>query len=136
MPSTIDAFFTLMKKMHYVKDVQPPWIFPILNGDKKIEGRCCKGVFQDMKPGDTVTWFNTLDTYQRIVCVITQVKRYPTFREYLIREGVDNCLPGLETHGNDTLERALAVYLRSPESPHGYFLPEQERRLWRVCCSL
>ena len=91
--------------------VSEPWFGYIKSGEKTIEGRKNKGDFKKMQPGDIVKWICSDDS---ILTEITGKRSYKTFKEYLETEGLNKCLPGVET-----IEAGVAIY-------HKYYTLEDE----------
>lgn len=99
----------------YERTVSEPWFSFIKMGTKKVEGRLNKGVFGDMKKGDTLEFVNYDFGFPRkITTKITSTKTYPTFRDYLTGEGIDVTLPTV-----DNIEDGVKVYYK-------YYKPKNE----------
>ena len=106
------------KRNVFTKNVSEPWFSLIKCQLKKVEGRLLKGDFFKMKKGDYVTWTNNdLGFSRSCKTMITSIHLYNNFQDYLTTEGMDKCLPGV-----DTLEEGLSVYYR-------YFSKTQEQSL-------
>ena len=99
--------------MHYTKKVSEPWFSLMKLGLKKCEGRLNKGDFSKMKKGDTITFSNEKRFFN---CVITSIHHYKTFETYLQKEGLEKCLPSI-----DTIEEGVGVY-------HKYYSKEDENK--------
>ncbi len=82
----------------------------IAEGRKKVEGRLYDEKRQAIRPGDTVIFEN------RLMCVVKDVRTYPSFREMLEREGLENVLPGV-----GSIEEGMKVYRR-------FYSEEKERK--------
>ena len=93
--------------------VSEPWFGYIKSGEKTIEGRKNKGDFKKMQPGDIVKWICSDDS---VLTEITGKRSYKTFKEYLETEGLNKCLPGIET-----IEAGVAIY-------HKYYTLEDEAK--------
>ncbi len=102
---------------NYTETLSEPWFTLILLGLKTVEGRKNKGRFKDMKIGDIVKWTNDDFMPRSVLTEITGKAEYPTFREYLEKEGLDKCLPGMEKFG---IDHGLSVYFK-------YFTKEEEK---------
>jgi ASC-1-like (ASCH) protein len=98
----------------YREHLSEPWFSLINLGLKTVEGRKNKGRFKDMKVGDIIEWFNEDFKHRSIKSIITGKSEYKTFEEYLTKEGLENCLPGIPT-----MEHGLSVYYK-------YFTKEDE----------
>lgn len=110
---------------NYTLNVSEPWFSLIKLGIKTVEGRLSKGKFKEMKPGDIIRWTNQefdfeRSFYSRIVSKI----QYTNFEEYLDREGLDKCLPGI-----DNLENGLSVYYK-------YYTKQNEKEYGVVAIKL
>ena len=66
-----------------------------------------------MQPGDIVKWICSDDS---VLTEITGKRSYKTFKEYLETEGLNKCLPGVET-----IEAGVAIY-------HKYYTLEDEAK--------
>jgi ASC-1-like (ASCH) protein len=65
---------------------------------KKCEGRLNKGDFYEMKKGDNIIFTNNdFEFLRSFCCKITSVHNYISFEEYLEKETLKNCLPGINT---------------------------------------
>lgn len=91
--------------MNYIEHLSEPWFTEIYEGRKTIEGRKNKGRFANMKIGDVIKWYNEDDGYKFCYCIIVNIKKYNTFRDLLIYEGLQNCLPMV----ND-IEIGVSIY--------------------------
>jgi ASC-1-like (ASCH) protein len=89
----------------YSEHVSDPWFSLIKLGLKSVEGRKNKGRFKDMKVGDIVEWKNADFGNRSVLTKIIEKNVYDTFEKYLLSEGLEKCLPGI-----DTLEQGLNVY--------------------------
>lgn len=69
--------------------IQEPWFKHIINGEKSIEGRLCKGKFQKLKVGN-ILCINGLVLYK-----VTAIRKYCLFEDMLQKEGIDRVLPGV-----------------------------------------
>ncbi len=95
----------------------------IAEGRKKVEGRLYDEKRQAIRPGDTVIFEN------RLMCVVKDVRTYPSFREMLEREGLENVLPGVKD-----IEEGVKVYRRfyseEREKKYGVAAIEVEPVAW------
>lgn len=114
---------TMENNKHIVR-VTEPWFSLILLGLKTVEGRKNRGLFKDMRIGDTVVWTNDSIMPRSVQTRITGKAVYPTFREYLETERLDKCLPGV-TEMND----GLSIYYK-------YFTKEEEKEFGVVAIRL
>lgn len=108
----------------YEYNVSEPWFTLILLGLKTVEGRKNKGRFKEMKIGDTIKWTNNDFKPRSVVTKITKKTYYSTFKEYLISEGLDKCLPGIPD-----MDTGLSVYFK-------YFTKEDEREFGVIAIGL
>ena len=104
-------------KPNYVESILEPWFSLILLGLKTVEGRRNKGKFKEIKVGDIIQWNNFNFKPRSVLTKITGKHIYPTFREYLEKEGLNKCLPGMEKFG---IEDGLSIYYK-------YFTKEDEK---------
>lgn len=99
----------------YYEHVSEPWFTLISLGLKTIEGRLNKGRFAGMTIGEIIEWHNEDFNPRTIRTRIIRKTIYPTFEEYLIKEKLNKCLPGIPN-----IEHGLGVYYK-------YFTKEQEQ---------
>ena len=99
----------------YKEHLSEPWFTLISLHLKTVEGRLNKSRFKQMKVGDIVKWYNEDFKERNIWTRIVEKIEYKTFEEYLKKEGLDKCLPGMPT-----LEHGLSVYYK-------YFTKEKEK---------
>ncbi|AYV82236.1 MAG: hypothetical protein Homavirus19_5 [Homavirus sp.] len=89
-----------------------PWFSLIKNGEKKVEGRLNKGLFERIGVGQQITFFN-MDriTKQKntFTCKVVDKKPYDTFEEMLEKEGLQNVLPDRSLK---TVQDGVNVYRR------------------------
>ena len=111
-------------KPTYVEHLSEPWFALIDLGLKTVEGRKNKGRFKDMKVGDIVKWENDDFKHRSVLTRITAKTEYKTFEEYLRTEGLDKCLPGM-----NTIAHGLSVYFK-------YFTKEDEEKYGVVAIRL
>lgn len=81
-------------------DVQEPYLSLIKSGKKKIEGRLGKDKYLLLQKGDLIK-------INDIEIEILRVTKYISFREMLIKEGVENTIPGAKD-----LNEAINVYYK------------------------
>ena len=108
----------------YVENVSEPWFTLISLGLKTIEGRKNKGRFEEMEVGDIIDWNNKDFNPRNVLTKITKKTVYNTFQEYLEKEGLQKCLPGI-----NTIEDGLSVYFK-------YFTEEDEKKYGVVAIGL
>ena len=98
----------------FSEHLSEPWFSLISLGLKTVEGRLNKGRFKDMQVNDIIEWHNEDFKERKILTKIVGKEEYKTFEEYLKKEGLDKCLPGIPT-----MEHGLSVYYK-------YFTKEKE----------
>lgn len=86
------------------------YIHLIRSGAKTVEGRCAVPLYTKIKAGDVVRFFYRAKASDDVVCEVTRVNKYKTFKDMLIAEGVANCVPT-----TTSLEKALQVYRSFPK---------------------
>ena len=92
----------------YTKHLSEPWFSLIKLGIKKCEGRLKKGDFAEIKKGDYIKFENNELGFERKYQIkITSVHKYNTFSEYLEKEKLEKCLPGI-----DTIEQGVSIYYK------------------------
>jgi ASC-1-like (ASCH) protein len=76
--------------------IYEPWFSLIENGQKSVEGRLFKGIFQEFRVNDTIRWINNKNGKEKSVTVkITKLTKYPNFGDLLFNEKLHRVLPGL-----------------------------------------
>ena len=97
------------------KNINEPWFSLIKVGLKTVEGRLNKGEFASLIKGDYIKIVNIeLGFIRNYTIKITSIHKYNSFREYLEKEKLEKCLPGI-----DTIEDGIKVYYK-------YYLKENE----------
>ena len=95
--------------------IDDPWFGFIRAGKKTVEGKLAKGKALLMTKGRTVSI--TGNDGSILTCVVADVRKYTSFDDYLMAEGLDRTLPGVTS-----LEDGLAVYAK-------YFEPGLDQSL-------
>jgi len=111
-------------KPNYIENVSEPWFSLILLGLKTVEGRKNKGRFKDMKVGDIVEWKNNDFKPRSVLTEIIGKAEYSTFREYLETEGLEKCLPSIQS-----IDNGIDVYYK-------YYTKEEEKEFGVVAIRL
>jgi len=93
-----------------------PWFTLIALGLKTVEGRKNKGIFKEIQVGEIIEWTNSDFKERRVITKITKKVEYDTFQEYLTKEDLNKCLPGIPS-----MEHGLSVYFK-------YFTKEDEEQ--------
>ncbi len=99
----------------YEVSVSEPWFSLISLGLKSVEGRKNTSRFAEMQVGDIVIWTNNNFGPRSVRTRITGKNVYTTFKKYLETEGLDKCLPGI-----NTIDQGVAVY-------YEYYTPKDEK---------
>ena len=102
--------------MELKKHLSEPWFTLVKLGLKTVEGRLNKGDFSKLNLGDIITFYNEDFEYRQIRVKVVRMKKYKTFKTYLQRETLTNCLPGFYR-----IDEGLKVYFK-------YFTKEQEKQ--------
>ena len=90
----------------HTKNLSEPWFTLVQLGIKKSEGRLNKGSFNKMKKGDIIVFENSELGYNRSYRVkITSIIKYDKFGNFIMKEKLENCVPGI-----DTIENGINVY--------------------------
>lgn len=100
------------------KNISEPWFSLIKVGLKTVEGRLNKGDFASLIKGDCIKFVNTeeLGFMRNYTIKITSIHKYTSFKEYLEKEKLEKCLPGI-----DTIEDGVKVYYK-------YYSKEEEEK--------
>jgi ASC-1-like (ASCH) protein len=107
-------------KMH----LSEPWFTLISLGLKKVEGRLNKGKFKELEEGDIIEWYNDDFNHRSCLTKISKINTYATFKEYLHKEGLQNCLTGISN-----MDTGLSVYYK-------YYTKEDEKKFGIVAIQL
>lgn len=83
---------------------QDPWFTFIENGRKRVEGRKNLPKYQSWSPGDVIVFYLEAREFNT---VIKDMRHYKNLKDYLLTEGIDKVLPGI-----NSLQDAMAVYLQ------------------------
>jgi ASC-1-like (ASCH) protein len=84
-----------------------PWFDFIKNGIKKIEGRKQSLKFKHIVKDDILRFKCSSNLEQQFLVKVIKVNFYSSLTEYLINEGIENCLPGITE-----LDEAQHIYLQ------------------------
>jgi len=83
-----------------------PFLDRIIDGTKTIEGRTDSAMFQRMKVGDNIKLYN----HQKwVLCEITALRKYVSFRQMLEKETIERVLPNLSD-----IESGVKMYHQFP----------------------
>ncbi|USG99487.1 ASCH domain-containing protein [Thermococcus argininiproducens] len=96
--------------MEWEMGLQEEYLRLIKEGKKKIEGRLYDEKRRQVKPGDTIIFEGKLRVKVKALRV------YPSFREMLSEEGVENVLPGVKT-----IEEGVQIYRQ-------FYTEEEEKK--------
>lgn len=94
-------------------NVSEPWFSFICSGTKKIEGRLRKGIFNEIKENDVITFTNN---EKSIKTKVTKINYFESFQEYLEKENLEICLPGIQN-----IEEGVNIY-------HKYYSEKKEKQ--------
>ena len=87
--------------MKYTITLSEPWFTLIKLGIKTCEGRLNRGLFSKLKKGDIIVFINNNFGFTRKCKVkIISIHKYDTFYDYLKKEKIDKCLPGIKKISN------------------------------------
>jgi len=92
---------------NYIEHLSEPWFSLILLRLKRVEGRKNKGRFHDMKKGDIIEWYNDDYLKRSFLTKVVDKVQYSSVEEYLQKEGIENCLPGIPS-----MDHAVSVYYK------------------------
>ena len=109
-------------KIHEIY-IDEPWFTYITIGAKTIEARKYTGGYRDLKIGDRIRFIyknEARSVYKLKECkvIITKLETYHRFEfdpltELLVHEGINNCLPNINTLSN--AQQIYANYLNMDE---------------------
>lgn len=103
------SFFSQFQQTYYGFTVQKKYFDLIREGKKTVEGRVNQRKYQKIHVGDLVAFNSSELTDPSVLCVVKEKKIYLTFKEMLLTEGVENCLPGTLS-----LDEAISIYHAFP----------------------
>ncbi len=81
------------------------YIEQIRRGVKTVEGRINSGMFKNIKEGRLVRFFYLSNQADDVVCRVTKIAAYKSFKEMLEKEGFKKCV-----NEAASLERAVQIY--------------------------
>ncbi|WP_457753345.1 ASCH domain-containing protein [Thermococcus sp.] len=99
--------------MEWEMGLQEEYLKLIAEGKKKIEGRLYDEKRRQIKPGDIIIFEGKLKVK------VKDIRVYPSFREMLKKEGLENVLPGIKS-----IEEGVRIYRQ--------FYTEEEEKKWGV----
>ena len=103
------------QEMLYKKHLSEPWFSLIKLGHKTIEGRLNKGDFLQMNVGDVIEFENNDFGLNRLCkTIIIRKTQYSSFKEFLEKEGLQKCLPSI-----DSIQDGVKIY-------YNYFSKQDE----------
>jgi ASC-1-like (ASCH) protein len=106
--SSRPSFYSESRRRHELT-LRKKYIHQIKSGQKTIEGRINSGIVLSYKPGDQIRFFYQQDPSDDVLCDITAIQKYESFRELLRQEGYRKCLTDVRS-----LEEAVKVYDQIP----------------------
>ena len=109
----------------YIENLSEPWFTLISLGLKTVEGRKNKGRFKEMQVGDIVRWENKDFNPRSVLTRIIKKAEYKTFQEYLEKETLSKCLPGI-TSMDDGLSVYFKYFTKEDEATYGVIAIEIE----------
>lgn len=109
---------TKSTKMHFLPMQGAIYMEMIMSGQKKFEGRICRAVCDKLAIGHQLKFFDRKANWG-IICDITSLDRYKSFKAMLLDKGVLPMLPQLKDQStqlnHDELVKAgVAIYERFP----------------------
>jgi len=101
----------------YIEHITGHWFNMLLDGSKTVEGMN-GGKYKNVRIGETIEWIND-DPYKTSIWTeIIGKSEYKKLSEYLLEEGLNNCLPGIQTI-DDGLSVYYKYFTKSDESMYG-----------------
>ncbi len=102
--------------MEEAEHLSEPWFSLISLGLKTVEGRLNEGLYNSIKTGETIHFFNDDFSFKRLITIEVVGKcLYNSFFEYLTNEDLEMCLPGIEDVG-----KGIQVYRK-------YYTEQEEK---------
>ncbi|KAK9141199.1 hypothetical protein Scep_010880 [Stephania cephalantha] len=89
----------MLEASNFELHVQEPFFSQLRVGEKTIEGRCAVGDYKRIEPGAMLVFNKCL------VLEVQDVRRYASFYEMLMTEGLGKVLPGVKT-----IEEGVQIY--------------------------
>ncbi|XP_021958230.1 uncharacterized protein LOC110854138 [Folsomia candida] len=89
-------------------NVDPHYFHLIESGAKTVEGRCGTERYKNLQPNDFIM-FVTDDDNTRLPAKVSLIVKYPSFKDMLTNEGIENCLPGVSD-----LDEGVKIYRSFP----------------------
>jgi len=105
-------------KADYVMTVSEPWFTLIKLGIKSVEGRLNKGVFENLKIGNTIEWKNNNLGERSVLTKVTSKNVYSSFEKYLEKETLEKCLPSFNSI-NDGVDVYYKYFTKQDEEKYG-----------------
>lgn len=99
----------IQESYNYEFTLQKKYLDFIKQGKKTVEGRINSGLFQQVKKGDRIKFFNNKNPKEFVICEVVFINEYPTFKEMLTGESVELMLPNC-----DNIESGVAIYENIP----------------------
>jgi ASC-1-like (ASCH) protein len=88
----------------------------IKSGKKIVEGRCATEKYKNIQPGDKISFLradntdsSTEDESFKVHAEVRKVTWYASFEDMLVNEGLQHCLPGI-----DTISKGCEIYRGFP----------------------
>ncbi len=101
----------------HVMKLEKKWFDYIVSGRKNIEGRLYDEKRRRVRIGDCVLFKSTNDRVNRLLYTIVKgLRRYNSFREMLISEGIERVLPGVHN-----INEGVNIYYK-------YYSPVEEQK--------
>lgn len=91
---------TIRRRMHITTE----WFTKIKNLEKPLEGKKAGGSWGDLLPDQVITIY---DDNEELTVLITKINYHKTLEEFLTKEGIQKCLPGVESFA-----KAKSIYTR------------------------
>jgi len=111
--ASLTTWSSLKRNAHmpkpYQLSLQHKYLEQIQSGQKTVEGRVATPRFKSIHPGDHIQFFSSEDKNYSLLCKVLSIGRYESFRQMLEKEGLEKCLPGVQT-----LEKGEEIYHQFP----------------------
>ncbi len=99
-----------MNELLFTFTLQKEFFDAVEEGRKSVEGRLFRPKYFDLKCGDTVIFKHSDEPQHYIEAALLYLNRYPSFELMLQTEGIEKCLPGI-----DSIAEGVRIYHSFPQ---------------------
>ena len=94
--------------MHLI-GIQKEYLQWIKVGKKTVEGRINSGKYTEITVGSELGFHEDSCPDDIFICSVTAINHYDSFEQMLTQEGLQKCLPGIQT-----MQEGIAIYRQFP----------------------